>query len=384
MRRIHLLRAGEFVDAHGAKVNLSDADIRDIVGGYDPARHEAPLVVGHPRSDKPAFGWVDKLEAGRGGLFGVPKQVSSEFSEAVREGRYKKVSASLYGPDNPRNTNPGKWSLRHVGFLGAQPPAVSGLQSVQFAEDDEPDLTVEIDLADDGMTSWGWRSLASLFQGMREWIIGEKDLETADRVMPSYAIDELERVAAKAETNERKETTYMSDPTNNPPNPSVADLAERERALVADRAALDEEKRRLAAQKAERRTQAAVDFAEKMASEGRILPREQKAVTGILTLLSDADANTVEFAEGDGEATDVPADEAFRSILSALPTRVDFSERAGGPLPDPAGASKTFKAPPGYDVDQNSLAVHNKVMDLCERENIDYDTALTQVTRSAA
>lgn len=56
MRRIHLLRPAEFTDARGTKVSLSESHIRDIAAGYDPARHEAPLVVGHPRSDKPAFG----------------------------------------------------------------------------------------------------------------------------------------------------------------------------------------------------------------------------------------------------------------------------------------------------------------------------------------
>ena len=147
MKRLHLLRPGEFTDARGTKVSLSESEIRDIAAGYDPSRHEAPLVVGHPRSDKPAFGWIDKLEAGSRGLFGTPKQVAPEFSEAVQKGSYKKISASLYGPDNPRNTNPGKWSLRHVGFLGAQPPAVSGLQDVQFAEDDEADLVIEADFA---------------------------------------------------------------------------------------------------------------------------------------------------------------------------------------------------------------------------------------------
>ena len=46
MRRIQLLRPGEFADARGTKVSLSESHIRDIAAGYDPARHEAPLVVG--------------------------------------------------------------------------------------------------------------------------------------------------------------------------------------------------------------------------------------------------------------------------------------------------------------------------------------------------
>ena len=385
MRRLHLLRPGEFTDARGTKVSLSESDIGDIATGYDPSRHEAPLVVGHPRSDKPAFGWIDKLEAGSRGLFGTPKQVAPEFSEAVQKGSYKKISASLYGPDNPRNTNPGKWSLRHVGFLGAQPPAVSGLQDVQFAEDDEADLVIEADFAD-AVSPWIWSSLSRVLRGVRDWIIDEHDLETADRVMPSWELDHIEQAEAESKgSTDNERDAYMSDDNrNNPP----ADLAEREQAAATREAELAERERKLNERESARRQRAAVEFAENLASEGRILPREQKAVSGILTLLDQVDENTVEFAEEGEDASaatsQVPAAKAFRSILSGLSKRVDFSERSGGLPPNPSPGTGQFNAPRDYDVDQNSLTTHKKVMDLCERENIGYDEALTRVINSGS
>lgn len=34
---------------------------------YDPKIHEAPLVIGHPKHNAPAHGWVGKFRRGRDG-----------------------------------------------------------------------------------------------------------------------------------------------------------------------------------------------------------------------------------------------------------------------------------------------------------------------------
>lgn len=135
MDAIHIMKPGRHAPNEGSEVSFSDADFREIASVYDPAKHEAPLVVGHPKADAPAYGWVDRLEVRKEGLFAVPKQVNTEFSELVRQGAFKKVSASFYRPENSSgNPAKGKWYLRHVGFLGAQPPAVKGLQAVNFED----------------------------------------------------------------------------------------------------------------------------------------------------------------------------------------------------------------------------------------------------------
>ena len=82
----------------------------------------------------------------------------------VRAGRFKKVSASFYTPDSPHNPVPGVYYLRHVGFLGAQPPAVKGLAPVpvNFAEGDTEEGCVSFDFAESpGLLRW----LADLFRG---------------------------------------------------------------------------------------------------------------------------------------------------------------------------------------------------------------------------
>ena len=146
MKRIHILRAGRVRDHRG----------NDVVGSYNPRHHRAPLVLGHPADDAstPAHGWVAALESGSDGVHAVPEQVGSELADWVKTGRYGPVSASLYGPDHPGNPTPGKWHLRHVGFLGATPPAVKGLAPVEFAGG-AADVTIEIDLADESPAPWG-------------------------------------------------------------------------------------------------------------------------------------------------------------------------------------------------------------------------------------
>ena len=119
----------------GDVLSFSESDIAATAAAYDPAKHEAPLVIGHPKHDAPAYGWVKSLAASGDGLNAEPHQVDADFAELVASGRYKKISASFYLPDAPNNPVPGVYYLRHVGFLGAQPPAVKGLNPVQFADD---------------------------------------------------------------------------------------------------------------------------------------------------------------------------------------------------------------------------------------------------------
>lgn len=383
MRRLHILRPGTFTDAKGQRVSLSEAAIQDIAAGYDPAAHEAPLVVGHPKADRPAWGWVESLDTGSGGLFAVPRQVAPELSEAVRARRYKKISASLYGPDNPRNPNPGKWSLRHVGFLGAQPPAVTGLEDAQLSEAGEPDLTVEADLGDGAATAWTWRSVGDGFRRLREWIISEHDLETADRVLPDYQLDEFERTAAKAEEQERKERDSTQEALNMS-EPTPEQLAEREAQLAQREAAIEARERADRERAAERRRQDNADFSERLASEGRLLPRHKDTVAGVLTLLDDVDDSTVAFSDGESVSQAAPG-KALRELLSSLPVQVDLAERSGGPLPEPRagqGAGR-FRAPDGTAVDEGRLAIHEQALDLSEREGIGYEQALARVAGAA-
>ncbi|BDZ02437.1 hypothetical protein MUTS16_35100 [Escherichia coli] len=57
---------------------------------YDPSVHEAPLVIGHPRTEDPAWGWVKALSLSGVDLMAEPAQLDPQFAEMVTDGRFKK------------------------------------------------------------------------------------------------------------------------------------------------------------------------------------------------------------------------------------------------------------------------------------------------------
>ncbi|PTM95067.1 hypothetical protein C7449_104130 [Mycoplana dimorpha] len=127
-------RAGRHTSSSGQTLTFTERDLDAIAASYDPRTHEAPIVVGHPKTDAPAYGWIERVIAKSDGLHAIPRQVNAEFSELVQQGAYKKVSAAFYPANAANNPKPGAPYLRHVGFLGAEPPAVKGLSAVQFSE----------------------------------------------------------------------------------------------------------------------------------------------------------------------------------------------------------------------------------------------------------
>lgn len=126
---IEIFKSGEHTDSNGNKNKYSIEDLDSIVSQYNTKINEsdsfeAPLVKGHPGSDEPAYGWVEKLQRKGDILYAKLKEVVPELISEIRDGRFKKISIALY--DN--------LMLRHVGLLGAIPPAVKGLKNVAFSE----------------------------------------------------------------------------------------------------------------------------------------------------------------------------------------------------------------------------------------------------------
>lgn len=121
---IEISRTGVFRDAKGISRDLKPELFAGVISNFKSGH--APIVVGHPENDSaPAYGWVTDLRLKGDRLEARFADTDENFEKLVEEGRFKKRSASFY-LDPP--------SLRHVGFLGAQPPAIKGLRDIQFAE----------------------------------------------------------------------------------------------------------------------------------------------------------------------------------------------------------------------------------------------------------
>lgn len=127
MSLIEIFKTGSHTDSQGRKHTVSTADLDKIAKNYDPAKHEAPVVIGHPKSDHPAWAWVESLQRVGDKLYYKEKDTVPEFNEMRSKKMFKKRSISLY-PDG---------TLKHIGWLGAMPPAIKGLQDVAFGEGED-------------------------------------------------------------------------------------------------------------------------------------------------------------------------------------------------------------------------------------------------------
>ncbi|MDG6304415.1 peptidase, partial [Glaesserella parasuis] len=79
----------------------------------------------------------------------------------------------------------GSLYLRHVGFLGAIPPAVKGLRNPVFAEGEE------------GVVDFSDWTEATLWRRLRDWIIGKHGQEEADKALPDYLVSSIQEDAVR-------------------------------------------------------------------------------------------------------------------------------------------------------------------------------------------
>lgn len=383
---LHIFKTGTHTSMEGAALSFSESDLAATAAAYDPAVHEAPICVGHPKHDLPAYGWIKSLSAKPDGLFAEEQQVDPEFSELRDAGRFKKISASFYAPDSASNPKPGVWYLRHVAFLGAQPPAVKGLRNPQFADGEQGVVTV--DFAD-----WDDLVNAGLWRRMRDWFIGRFGLDEADKVIPDYQIASLEEAARREDMD-----TGIGIP------PSFTEHHQQERSVTQpDQAAIlaaEKSAREAAEQRAKEaeaklaqfaeadknravaaRLAEATSFADQQVKEGRILPAERNTVIAVLTAVPAG--TEASFGEGDGAVKGDPA-ALLKGLLQKMPARVTFGEAAradntGAPAPA-AGVS----LPPGANVDPARLELHNKAVAYAESKGVDYATAASIVSQQGA
>ena len=359
----------------GQALEFGEADLAATVAAYDPSKHEAPLVVGHPTHDGPAYGWVRSLSIQGGAIEASPDQVDAEFAEMVGAGRFKHVSASFYAPDAPANPVPGVYYLRHVGFLGAQPPAVKGLRTPSFADGE----TGIVEFAE-----WDDINNASLWRSLRDWMLSKFGASDADRAVPGYLVQSVEQ-GAQDELREGR-TGTAADQTTTPafaedtPTMTPDQIA----AMQAENARLKADADALHRSQAELRRNALhtenVAFAEQLGSEGRLPAAHQPVIVAALDALASGDT-PIEFGEGEEKK---PLATAVREVLTKLPQSVEFGEVATPKRAAGTTGTVSFAAPDGATVDQGSLAIHGKVIAYQSRHKVTYEAALDAVLGGAA
>jgi len=177
---IEIFKTGTHTSGNGVTKTYTENDLDQIVKRYNEQKdHEAPLVLGHPATDSPAYGWAKELKRAGVKLLAFVDQVTDKIVESVNRGDYKKVSIAIY-PDG---------LLRHIGLLGAMPPAVKGLAPVQFSED----LTFD---------EYIWATdetrmpiVGRILSGVRDFFIEKFGVEATNKIIDKDDIAYLQRPA---------------------------------------------------------------------------------------------------------------------------------------------------------------------------------------------
>lgn len=356
MELIEIFRAGTRQDANGNTITITADDLKTIAANYSTQYHEAPIVIGHPKHDNPAYGWIKGLVAEGEVLKAEPQQVDSEFAELVREGKFKKISAAFYLPNSANNPKPEGFYLRHVGFLGAMPPAVKGLKDPIFADSD----TEFVEFSD-------WAN-ASLWQRLRDFIIEKFSLADADNVLPAWQVQSLQEEAVREEVKQ----TYDTPPSpifNDPDNqPKGGTMSEQEKQRLAELEA-ENAKLKAAQAQAQREKMHAENaaFAESLIAEGKLSPKQKEAALALL----NAEHGSAAFSESEFK-------QRLKAFLTELPKSVEIAEVA---TKDKVAEPQDDSVEYAEGTDPASIEMDKKVRAYMKAHNVSYVEAFNAITQ---
>ncbi len=347
---IQIFRAGEYP----GKIPVTADDLKTIADTYDPKVCEAPLVLGHPDTDSPAYGWVEQLRVVRDQLWAKVKQVAPELSRLVREGAFKHISMAVY----PDFEGSGKRYLRHVGFLGGMPPAVKGMTPVKFSAGEYEsfdDMQMPIGDALDRQESImrvldGCSLLMERVYGLLDdEAVGDKRQAILDQVASLRALVEAEQFTegeggAPMQFWAKLKALFVEAgipvPGEEPPASTAGQFTE-EQVRAREQAAADKATLKAVAEAARTARAAAVHaevaaFVDAGVAAGTFLPAWRDA--GIPQIIErEMLAEPMQFAAG----TDpVNPGQVLKAIFGSLPKIVPLGEHAAGGAADPEAALK--------------------------------------------
>lgn len=289
--QIEIFKPGRHTDDSGTVHHFSSNDVAGMQASYDPTLREAPLCVGHPAHNLPAYGWVKALHVSpTGHLTMDAHEVQPQFAEMVEQKLFKKRSASFYPPSHSNNPCPGRWYLRHVAFLGAQPPAIAGL--ADFADG----ITGCINFSEDTPPASAAGPLSP-----NETSFNPEQLRMTQELKDQLATAQAQNAALQA---------------------SAAQAA-------ADAAAAKAQLAQFAQAARTERTAAFTSYAEAQVQAALLKPAEKSTAVELLNLA--ADAKPASFAEG--QARPLSALEFVKSLIERAKPVVSFGEHAAGHLP---------------------------------------------------
>lgn len=337
---VEIFRAGKHKDSKGRECEFTTGDLDQIIA--NAAAEPAPAVLGHPKHNAPAYAWTSGLKRDGDMLFAKFSDINTDFEAGVKSGAYRNRSVSIY-----KDGDAG-WKLRHVGWLGAEPPAIAGLKPVEFSASVDAH---EFSSGDDMQVAWALTDISGAFRRLRDWLIEDKGLDVADQVLPDYHVtsiaDSAQRVRQSAIDELNAEVppapTLFTAPTpastkDIPMSFTQADLdrvaAETAARVQAETAAqfsaAQAELTRLQSEQQRTRIEHQVDG---WKAKGLVTPAESTGLVEFMASIETANAAQFEFSAAGGAAAKKTPAEWFAEFMASRQPVVTLGKRQGD---DPA------------------------------------------------
>lgn len=381
---IEVFRSGTHTDSQGRSCSFTNADLDQMVANL-ATLGAAPLVIGHPKHDDPACGWVRAEGARRDGnsLFIKAADVNPVFAAGVDSGAYR--NRSLKVAKHPVHG----WRMQHVGWLGAALPALDGLQPLNYSADEgaeSHEFAAEYDIAS------SLEDLAVMLRGLRESVIAKDGIEAADLVLPDWRIAAVMASAGRVREAGRDGASTQPmfnqqiPPTGAPMSLTQADLdrtaAETEARVRAELGSqFSASSAELAQLKADRQRERIATQISGWKQAGLLLPAEEAGLAEFMAVLDGGEPGaSFEFTAADGKAqSKKTCAEYFAEFVAARGKLVKLTG-AGGKVDgdsDPAPAVDTGSYQAIVKAANEFIASEAKA-----GREIAIDTAVAHVTRN--
>ena len=330
---IEIVKVGEHVAMNGETVQFTEADLDQMVANTKP--NTAPFVIGHPKTNTPAWGWGLDYKRIGDSAYVKGGQIDPQFAAMVKEGKFKKRSVRVAkGKDG--------WVIKHIGWLGAAAPAIEGMADVEFAAD-ESAVELEFSVAEAiSEVGYMFNSVGNFIRSMREAMIVSNGIEAADKYFPEYMIAGLQTASETLRTRmKQNENDFAASDDESLQAAFAEELAKTITADLAAATQQSEAELQFAAREKTLRdenialqaqiTRQALE-AKKAGwlQSGKLTPATSIGIVDFMAALPDT---AFDFSAGDGTVNTDPA-KYFSQFIENLPAIQLGQEQAGGTLPE--------------------------------------------------
>ncbi|WKZ71112.1 MAG: hypothetical protein QY331_07585 [Melioribacteraceae bacterium] len=345
MKPFEIFRTGTHTSSNGITKDYSLDDLEQIADNYNRSEHEAPIVIGHPKSNAPAFGWIKKIFVEGDRLFAEAKDLAEDFVNAVKEKKFLKRSISL--------TKDGL--LNHVGFLGATVPAVKGLADVEFNEDQE-------------LTEFEFDE-----EMLEEEIGQDKDADETQTKDENFSKSEED------ETKNKNEMKLYFENLSNTLTTVISDfkdvISKHSDSNLQFMEENKEELSKLENKMSDLRAKIDVANFEMMLTErvayGNLTPAMKEKMVDLLNYFE-----TLNFAETSQNEISSSIQNLLTEFVNSIPKIVQFEEVATLEETETETKDDTFD---DFDLDPDSAALHSEIIKTMKKDEITYEEAFHKV-----